>query len=332
MATIYRDKDADLRVLRDKTIAIIGYGNQGHAQGANLKDSGLDVIAADLKDSPAWKRAEKDGIRVMTVPEASKEADFIQILLPDELQPKIYREQIAPYLEEGNILGFSHGFNIHFNQIIPPEYVDVVMVAPKGPGDLVRRQFMEGKGVPCLIAVKQDYSKSAKRIALAYSKGIGGTRAGVLETTFAEETETDLFGEQVDLCGGVTAMIKAAFEIMVQAGYQPEIAYFEACHELKLITDLIHEGGLMKMWNSVSNTAEYGGLTRGDRIINEQSREAMWEILEEIRSGKFAREWILESQAGLPVKKALEQQESEHLIEKVGAELRAMMPWLGEKK
>lgn len=319
-------------MLKDKTIAIIGYGNQGHAQGANLKDSGLDVIAADLKDSPAWKRAEKDGLRVMTVPEASKEADFIQILLPDELQPRIYREQIAPYLEEGNILGFSHGFNIHFNQIIPPEYVDVVMVAPKGPGDLVRRQFLEGKGVPCLVAVKQDYSKSAKRIALAYAKGIGGTRAGVLETTFAEETETDLFGEQVDLCGGVTAMIKAAFEIMVQAGYQPEIAYFEACHELKLITDLIHEGGLMKMWNSVSNTAEYGGLTRGDRIINEQSREAMWEILEEIQSGKFAREWILESQAGLPVKKALEQQESEHLIEKVGAELRAMMPWLGEKK
>ncbi|OPX78760.1 MAG: ketol-acid reductoisomerase [Methanosaeta sp. PtaB.Bin039] len=331
MATIYREKEADLRVLKDKTIAIIGYGNQGHAQGANLKDSGLDVVAADLKDSLAWKRAEQDGLRVMTVADAAKEADYIQILLPDELQPRIYREQIAPYLEEGKVLGFSHGFNIHFHQIIPPEYVDVVMVAPKGPGDLVRRQYMEGRGVPCLVAVKQDHSKSALKSALAYAKGIGGTRAGVLETTFAEETETDLFGEQVDLCGGVTAMVKATFEVLVQAGYQPEIAYFEACHELKLIVDLIHEGGFMRMWNNVSNTAEYGGLTRGDRIINEESKEAMWEILDDIQSGRFAREWILESQAGLPVKKALEEQEANHLIEQVGADLRSMMPWLSKK-
>ncbi|NYT02224.1 MAG: ketol-acid reductoisomerase [Methanosarcinales archaeon] len=331
MAKIYTEKDADLKVLKNKTIAIVGYGNQGHAQGANLKDSGLNVIAADLKGSAAWKRAEKDGLKVMTVADAAKEADFIQILLPDELQPRIYRAEIEPYLEEGNVLGFSHGFNIHFNQIIPPENVDVVMVAPKAPGDLVRRTYQEGIGVPCLVAVKQDFSGKALDVGLAYAKGIGGTRAGVLETTFDEETETDLFGEQVDLCGGVTAMIKAAFETLVEAGYQPEIAYFEACHELKLIVDLIQEGGFMRMWNNVSNTAEYGGLTRGDRIINQESREAMWEILEEIQSGEFAREWILESQAGLPVKKALEKREAEHLIEQVGAELRAMMPWLQKK-
>jgi len=331
MAKIYTEKDADLNMLKSKTIAIVGYGNQGHAQGANLKDSGLNVIAADVKGSAAWKRAEKDGLKVMTVADAAKEADFIQILLPDEIQPRIYKSEIEPYLEEGNILGFSHGFNIHFNQIIPPENVDVVMVAPKAPGDLVRRTYQEGIGVPCLVAVKQNFSGKAMGIGLAYAKGIGGTRAGVLETTFDEETETDLFGEQVDLCGGVTAMIKAAFEILVEAGYQPEIAYFEACHELKLIVDLIQEGGFMRMWNNVSNTAEYGGLTRGDRIINQDSRMAMYEILEEIQSGEFAREWILESQAGLPVKKALEKRESEHLIEQVGAELRAMMPWLQKK-
>jgi len=331
MAKIYKDKDADLDILKDKVIAIVGYGNQGHAQGANLADSGLNVIAADLPGSPAWKRAEEDGIRVASVAEACKEADYIQMLLPDELQARIYKSEIAPYMDEGKILGFSHGFNIRYYQIVPPENVDVVMVAPKGPGDLVRRTYQEGIGVPCLVAVQQDHSGNAFRYAMAYAKGIGGTRAGVLETTFSEETETDLFGEQVDLCGGVTAMIKAAFETLVDAGYQPEIAYFEACHELKLITDLIHEGGLMKMWNAVSNTAEYGGLTRGERIINEESRIAMEEILDEIQSGEFAREWILESQAGLPVKRSREQLESEHLIEEVGAELRAMMPWLGKK-
>ena len=328
MATIYHDKDADLKVLKDKTIAIVGWGNQGHAQGENLKDSGLDVIAADLPGSAAWKRAEKDGVKVMSVADAAKAADYIQILLPDEYQGKIYREQIEPNLEEGKILGFSHGFNIRYFQIVPPKNVDVVMVAPKGPGDLVRRTFQEGIGVPCLVAVEQDASGAALKRALAYAKGIGGTKAGVLETTFTEETETDLFGEQVDLCGGVTEMIKASFETLIEAGYQPEIAYFETCHELKLIVDLIHEGGLMRMWNNVSNTAEYGGMTRGGMIINDESREAMRDILNDIQTGAFANEWILEGQAGLPVKKSLEKMESEHLIEQVGEQLRAMMPWL----
>ncbi|HQI54637.1 MAG TPA: ketol-acid reductoisomerase [Methanothrix soehngenii] len=328
---IYHDQDADLKALSDKTIAIVGWGNQGHAQGENLKDSGLNVIAADIPGSRAWKRAEADGVKAMSVADAARAADYIQILLPDEYQGKIYRDEIAPNLEEGNVLGFSHGFNIRYFQIVPPENVDVVMVAPKGPGDLVRRTYQEGKGVPCLVAVEQDHSKEALKKALAYAKGIGGTRAGVIETTFTEETETDLFGEQVDLCGGVTEMIKAAFETLVDAGYQPEIAYFEACHELKLIVDLIYEGGFMRMWNNVSNTAEYGGMTRGHRIINEQSREEMLDILAEIQSGEFAREWILESQAGLPVKKSLEKMESEHPIEEVGAQLRAMMPWLEKK-
>ena len=327
MVKIYHDQDADLKALSDKTIAIVGWGNQGHAQGENLKDSGLNVIAADIPGSRAWKRAEADGVKAMSVADAARAADYIQILLPDEYQGKIYRDEIAPNLEEGNVLGFSHGFNIRYFQIVPPENVDVV----KGPGDLVRRTYQEGKGVPCLVAVEQDHSGEAKRKALAYAKGIGGTRAGVIETTFTEETETDLFGEQVDLCGGVTEMIKAAFETLVDAGYQPEIAYFEACHELKLIVDLIYEGGFMRMWNNVSNTAEYGGMTRGHRIINEQSREEMLDILAEIQSGEFAREWILESQAGLPVKKSLEKMESEHPIEEVGAQLRAMMPWLEKK-
>jgi ketol-acid reductoisomerase len=331
LVKIYHDQDADLKALSDKTIAIVGWGNQGHAQGENLKDSGLNVIAADIPGSRAWKRAEADGVKAMSVADAARAADYIQILLPDEYQGKIYRDEIAPNLEEGNVLGFSHGFNIRYFQIVPPENVDVVMVAPKGPGDLVRRTYQEGKGVPCLVAVEQDHSKEALKKALAYAKGIGGTRAGVIETTFTEETETDLFGEQVDLCGGVTEMIKAAFETLVDAGYQPEIAYFEACHELKLIVDLIYEGGFMRMWNNVSNTAEYGGMTRGHRIINEQSREEMLDILAEIQSGEFAREWILESQAGLPVKKSLEKMESEHPIEEVGAQLRAMMPWLEKK-
>jgi len=331
LVKIYHDQDADLKALSDKTIAIVGWGNQGHAQGENLKDSGLNVVAADIPGSRAWKRAEADGVKAMSVADAARAADYIQILLPDEYQGKIYRDEIAPNLEEGNVLGFSHGFNIRYFQIVPPENVDVVMVAPKGPGDLVRRTYQEGKGVPCLVAVEQDHSKEALKKALAYAKGIGGTRAGVIETTFTEETETDLFGEQVDLCGGVTEMIKAAFETLVDAGYQPEIAYFEACHELKLIVDLIYEGGFMRMWNNVSNTAEYGGMTRGHRIINEQSREEMLDILAEIQSGEFAREWILESQAGLPVKKSLEKMESEHPIEEVGAQLRAMMPWLEKK-
>ena len=328
MVQIYYDDDADLGVLAGKTIAVIGYGSQGHAQAQNLNDSGLDVIVGLKDTSKSWAQVEKDGLKVMTVPEASAKADIVQILVPDELQSQIYANDIEPGLTAGNAIAFSHGFNIHFGQIVPPEGVDVFMVAPKAPGHMVRRTFVEGNGVPGLIAVHQDATGEATEIGLAYARGIGCTKAGVIETTFAEETETDLFGEQVDLCGGVTCMIKAAFEVLVEAGYQPEIAYFETLHELKLIVDLIHEGGLAKMWNSVSNTAEYGGLTVGPKIINEQSIDAMYDALEKIQSGEFAREWILESQARRPVLNALERMEKDHLIEEVGAELRAMMPWL----
>ncbi|MFQ6056440.1 MAG: ketol-acid reductoisomerase, partial [Methanosarcinales archaeon] len=306
MVKIYYDKDADLRVLKDKKIAVLGYGNQGHAQAQNLKDSGLDVIVADLKGSKAWEQAEKDGFRVFTAAEASKQADIIQILLPDEIQPMVYKNEIVQGIESGNALVFSHGFNIHYHQIVPPSDVDVFMVAPKGPGSIVRRMYTQGVGVPALLAIHQDATGNAKELGLAYAKGIGCTRAGVLETTFAEETETDLFGEQVDLCGGVTSLIKATFETLVDAGYQPEVAYFESLHELKLIVDLIHEGGLANMWRNVSNTAEYGGLTRGDRIINEESRKAMKEILRDVQSGKFAREYVLEGSINSPVLKALE--------------------------
>jgi ketol-acid reductoisomerase len=328
MVQIYYDDDADLGVLAGKTIAVIGYGSQGHAQAQNLNDSGLDVIVGLKDTSKSWAQAEKDGLKVMTVSAASAIADIVQILVPDELQSQIYTNEIEPGLTAGNAIAFSHGFNIHFGQITPPEGVDVFMVAPKAPGHMVRRTFVEGNGVPGLIAVYQDATGEATDIGLAYARGIGCTRAGLIETTFAEETETDLFGEQVDLCGGVTCMIKAAFETLVDAGYQPEIAYFETLHELKLIVDLIHEGGLAKMWNSVSNTAEYGGLTVGPKIINEQSIDAMYDALERIQSGEFAREWVLESQAKRPVLNALERMERDHLIEEVGTELRAMMPWL----
>lgn len=328
MVKIYYDKDADLRVLKEKKIAVIGYGNQGHAQAQNLKDSGLDVIVADLKGSKAWEQAEKDGFRVFTTAEASKQADIIQILLPDEIQPMVYKNEIVQGIESGNGLVFSHGFNIHYHQIIPPSDVDVFMVAPKGPGSIVRRMYTQGVGVPALLAIHQDATGNAKELGLAYAKGIGCTRAGVIETTFAEETETDLFGEQVDLCGGVTSLIKATFETLVDAGYQPEVAYFESLHELKLIVDLIHEGGLANMWRNVSNTAEYGGLTRGDRIINEESRKAMKEILRDVQSGKFAREYVLEGSINSPVLKALEKKEYDHQIEVVGKKLRDMMPWL----
>ena len=331
MATVYYDNDADLSLLNGRKIAVIGFGSQGHAHALNLKDSGCDVIIGLYPGSKSWEIAEKSGLRVATVDQAAREADIIMILAPDQVQKAIYQAGIEPNLSEGKMVLFAHGFNIHFQQIQPPPFVDVAMVAPKGPGHLVRRVFTEGGGVPCLVAVHQDASEVAMQVALAYAKGIGGTRAGVIETTFTEETETDLFGEQVDLCGGVTEMIKASFETLVEAGYQPEIAYFEACHELKLIVDLIYEGGFMRMWNNVSNTAEYGGMTRGGMIINDESREAMREILSDIQTGEFAREWILEGQAGLPVKKSLEKLESEHLIEQVGAELRAMMPWLAKK-
>ena len=328
MVQIYYDKDADLGALTDKTIAVIGYGNQGRAQAQNLKDSGLNVIVGLRKGTKSWTLVEEDGLKVAAVEEASAEADIIQILIPDEVQPEVYTNAIEPGIEPGNAIAFSHGFNIHFNQIVPPDDIDVFMVAPKAPGHTVRTMFVEGHGVPGLLAVYRDATGDAKEIGLAYAKGIGCTKAGVIETTFKEETETDLFGEQVDLCGGVTCMIKTAFETLVEAGYQPEIAYFETLHELKLIVDLIHEGGLSRMWRSVSNTAEYGGLTVGPRIINEYSRDAMYEALEKIQSGEFAREWVLESRAGRPVLNALERNEKEHPIEKIGSELRAMMPWL----
>lgn len=333
MVQIYYDNDADLGVLKGKTIAVIGYGNQGHAQAQNLKDSGLNVIVGLKSGDEPWIQRERElvkgaGMEPTTIEDASARADIIQLLVPDELQPQVYRDAIEPGIEPGNAIVFSHGFNIHYNQIIPPEDVDVFMVAPKAPGHMVRVMFEEGNGVPGLLAVHQDATGNAKEIGLAYAKGIGCTKAGLIETTFAEETETDLFGEQVDLCGGVTCMIKTAFEILVEAGYQPEIAYFETLHELKLIVDLIHEGGLPRMWDLVSNTAEYGGLTVGPKIINEQSEDAMYEALDRIQSGEFAKEWILESQAGRPVLNALERKEKEHLIEEVGSELRAMMPWL----
>ncbi len=330
MAKIYYDSDADLKFLEDRTVAILGYGNQGRAHALNLKDSGVNVIVGLYKQSKSWKRAEGDGLKVLEVEEAVREADIVMFLIPDMVQPEVYRKFVKDNLEEGDMLMFAHGFNIHYNQIVPPEWVDVTMVAPKSPGHLVRRMFVEGKGVPALVAVHQNYTGNALEIALAYAKAIGCTRAGVIETTFKEETETDLFGEQVDLCGGVTELIKATFETLVEAGYQPEVAYFEALHELKLIVDLIYEGGLIKMWNAVSETAKYGGLTRGRRVINESVREEMRRILREIQTGEFAREWILENQAGRPVYNKLLEMEKEHLIEKVGRELRKMMPWLVE--
>ncbi len=323
MAKIYYEKDANLDVLKDKTVAIIGYGNQGHAQALNLRDSGVNVIVGLVRD-PSWTIAEKAGFEVMPIAEAAKKGDIVHILIPDEVQADVYKEHIEPNLEEGNALSFSHGFNIRFKQIIPPKNVDVFMVAPKGPGHRVREVYEGGFGVPALVAVEQDYTGKAKDIALAFAKGIGATRAGVIETTFDEETETDLFGEQVDLCGGVSEMILASFETLVKNGYQPEIAYFEVLHELKLITDLIQEGGLENMWAKVSNTAEYGGRTRGKLIINEESRRNMQKILDDIRSGKFAEEWINERKAGLPTLTKLREEGRSHQIEKVGAELRKM--------
>ena len=328
MVKIYSDKDADFGVLKNKTIAVIGYGSQGAGQAQNLHDSGLDVVVGVRKGGESWEQAKNDGLTVMTMAEAAKKGNIIQMLVPDEIQSTIYYSEIAAHMSKGKTLCFSHGFNIHYNQIIPTKDINVIMVAPKVPGFLVRRTYTEGIGVPALIAIYQDASGNAWDIGMAYAKGIGATRAGVLETTFREETETDLFGEQVDLCGGATALMKASFETLVAAGYQPEIAYFETFHEMKLIIDLIHEGGLSKMWYYVSNTAEYGGLTVGPKVINEQSRQAMKEALRRIQSGEFAREFVLESRANRPVLNALERQENEHQVEKVGKELRAMMPWL----
>jgi ketol-acid reductoisomerase len=327
MVQIFYNEDADLKHLSDKKIAIIGYGSQGHAQAQNLKDSGLDVLIG-LRKGRSWDQALKDGFEVLSVAEATNRGDIVQLLLPDERQAAVYTAEIEPQLQEGNVLSFSHGFNIHYNQIVPPADVDVVMVAPKGPGHLVRRIYTQGEGVPALVAVYQDYTGNAFQTALAYAKGIGATRAGVLETSFKEETETDLFGEQAVLCGGTTALIKAGFETLVEAGYKPEIAYFECLHELKLIVDLIHEGGLSWMRHSISDTAEYGDLTRGELIITNATRDAMRGLLTDIQTGEFAREWILENQANRPVFNALTRREREHPIETVGAKLRAMMTWL----
>jgi ketol-acid reductoisomerase len=330
MAQMYYDKDADLSLLSNRTIAVIGFGSQGHAHALNLKDSGCNVIVGLYPGSKSWAQAEAAGLRVTTVDEAARAADIIMVLTPDQVQKQLYEEHIAGGLREGKMLMFAHGFNIHFGQIQPPAEVDVAMVAPKGPGHLVRRVFVEGGGVPALMAIHQANSELTKQIVLAYAKGIGATRAGVLETTFQEETETDLFGEQTVLCGGVTALIKAAYETLVGAGYQPEIAYFEVLHELKLIVDLMYEGGMAFMRYSVSDTAEYGDYTRGPRVIDEHVRQTMRQILEEIRSGQFAREWILENQAGRPSFLALRRQNAEHPIESVGKELRAMMSWLAQ--
>ncbi|WP_027717594.1 ketol-acid reductoisomerase [Desulfovirgula thermocuniculi] len=332
MARIYYDQDADLKLLEGKTIAVLGYGSQGHAQAQNLRDSGLKVIIGLHEGSRSREKARADGFEVVSPAEAAARADIVQVLVPDEVQPGLYREAVAPHMTPGKALMFSHGFNIHYGQIVPPPEVDVFMVAPKGPGHIVRRMYLEGKGVPCLVAVHQDASGRAKDLALAYAKGIGGTRAGVFETTFREETETDLFGEQCVLCGGVSELIKAGFDTLVEAGYAPEIAYFECLHELKLIVDLIYEGGLSWMRYSVSNTAEYGDYMVGKRIINEQVRREMKKVLEEIQSGQFAKQWILENQANRPMFNAMRRKEAEHLIEKVGRELRKMMSWLPQRQ
>ncbi len=331
MAKIYYNKDADIEVIKKKTVAIIGYGSQGHAHARNLHDSGIKVVVGLRKKSSFWKRAEKDGLKVMTVPEATKIADIIMILIPDDKQRAMYESEIAPNLKKGAAIAFGHGFNIHFGQVVPPETVDVFMVAPKGPGHLVRRTFEQGAGVPCLMAIQQNYTRQAEKIALAYAKGIGGTRAGVLETSFREETETDLFGEQVVLCGGLTELIRAGFDTLVDAGYSPDLAYFECLHEVKLIVDLIYEGGIGNMRYSISTTAAYGDVTRGPRIITDETRKEMKKILGEIQSGQFAKEFILENQVNRPVFNAQLKRDSEHPIEHVGEKLRKMMPFVGQK-
>ena len=330
MATIYYDSDANFDLLKDRTVAIIGYGAQGRAQALNLQDSGANVIVGLYEGSRSKSRAEDEGLTVRTVEQASESADIVQVLIPDEKHADVYRDQIAPNMQSGNMLMVSHGFSVHFGQIVPANDIDVTMIAPKGPGSLVREVFEGGGGVPCLIAVHQDTTGSARDIALAYARGIGGTRAGVMETSFREETETDLFGEQAVLCGGTAALIKAAFDTLVEAGYQPEMAYFECLHELKLIVDLLYTGGLSKMRNDISNTAEYGDLTRGPRLIDDSVREKMRQILADVQGGIFAREWVLENQANQPVLRALRRQEAELQIEDVGKNLRSMMSWLDE--
>jgi ketol-acid reductoisomerase len=328
-ATIYYDDDADPSLIGGRKVAVLGYGSQGHAHALNLKDSGVDVRVGLRDGSSSWGKAEAAGLRVLPIGEAVKEADVIMVLLPDTEQASVYERDIEPNLNERDSLAFAHGFNIHFGQIKPPKGVDVWMIAPKGPGHLVRRTFEEGGGVPALVAVHADETGKAKQTALAYARGIGATRAGVLDTTFEEETETDLFGEQVVLCGGLVELIKSSFETLVNAGYQPESAYFETLHEVKLIVDLIYEGGIANMRYSISDTAEYGDMTRGPRVVTDETRAEMRKILDEIQTGRFAKEWILENQAGRPVFNALRKQGAEHPIEDVGERLRSMMPWIG---
>lgn len=328
---IYYDQDADLQQIKGKKVAIIGYGSQGHAHANNLKDSGMNVVVG-LREGGSWRKAEASGLKVMPVADAVKSADVVMVLAPDEAQAAIYRQDIAPHLKNGAYLAFGHGFNIHFGQIVPPAGVNVFMVAPKGPGHLVRSEYTKGSGVPCLLAIHQDPSGNTRAVGLAYASAIGGGRAGVIETNFREETETDLFGEQVVLCGGLTALIQAGYETLVEAGYSPEMAYFECLHEVKLIVDLIYEGGIANMRYSISTTAKYGDVTRGPRIVTEETKREMKKVLEEIQSGRFAREWVLENQANRPVYNALLAKGEAHPIEAVGGKLRAMMPWLKKGK
>jgi len=328
MLKIYYDNDADLNVLKDRTVAIVGYGIQGRGQALNLRDSGVNVIVSELEGLPNYEQAKKDGFEPVDAKTAAEKADIIQILTQDHVQASLYRDSIAPAMTKGKSIVFSHGFNIHFKQIVAPEDVDVWMIAPKGPGALVRQQYEEGKGVPCLVAIHQDASGNALVDALAYAKGLGGTRAGVIETTFKEETETDLFGEQVVLCGGVSELVKAGFDTLVEAGYQPEIAYFECLHELKLITDLIYKVGIDGMRKKVSDTAEYGDYSRGPRVINGQVREEMKKILSEVQGGKFADEWLEENKQGRAAFNKYREESKAHKIEEVGAKLRKMMPWM----
>jgi len=328
MAEIFYDKNIDMKILKGKKIAIVGYGSQGHAHAQNLKESGMDVIVAEAEGSDAWDAAKKKGFEVLAADKAAAKADIIMMLVPDHLQPVIYEKYIASNLKKGDILCFAHGFNIHYSQIIPDKDIDVIMIAPKGPGHIVRRMYTKDSGVPAIIAVYQDASGKAKDYALAYAKGLGAGRVGIITTTFKEETETDLFGEQAVLCGGTTELIRAGFDTLVQAGYQPEIAYFEVCNELKLIVDLIYEGGISWMRYSISDTAEYGDIVKGKDIITAETRKAMKKMLEDIQSGRFAREWILENKAGRPQYLAMKKQEENHLIEKVGKKLREMMPYI----
>jgi ketol-acid reductoisomerase len=329
---VYYDRDADLSLLRAKKIAILGFGSQGHAHALNLRDSGMDVRVGLRKGSPSWEKAEKQGLKVFETAEAAKQADVIMILVPDEMGSEIYEKEIAPNLKPGNYLAFGHGFNIHFGFIKPPQDVNVFMIAPKGPGHLVRSEYTKGRGVPCLLAVQQDPSGDTEKIGLAYGAAIGGARAAVIVTTFREETETDLFGEQSVLCGGLTELIRAGYETLVEAGYAPEMAFFECCHEVKLIVDLIYEAGISNMRYSISNTAEYGDMTRGKKIIGQETRKAMKQILADIQSGKFAKEWIEEYRAGSPHFRELRKEGEHHPIEEVGKKLRSFMPWLQSER